>query len=71
MTFDERIAELEAERESITEACRANSEQRQQLKDEYDALINRRLEAQKEINSILREQVALQQSRPTGKRREK
>lgn len=58
MTPDQRIAELEAERDEISNKCRANAEQRQALKDEYDALINRRLEAQKEINGILQQQIA-------------
>lgn len=57
MRYQDEIDKLEAEREALTEKCRANAEQRNQLKDEYDAMTNRRLEAQKEINRILKAEI--------------
>lgn len=60
MTYQDEIDKLEAERTELTEKCYANSLQRQQLQGEYDAMTNRRLEAQKEINRVLKAEIERQ-----------
>lgn len=58
MSYQEQIDKLEVERERINTRCRTIAEQKAELQEEYDSLIQRRLEAQKEINQILQDEIA-------------
>lgn len=58
--FEQKIAKLETERETISARCREIASAKSELQEEYDMLTGRRLEAQKEINEILRAEIKAQ-----------